>query len=556
MPVFSLPGKYGIGTLGKEARNFVDLLCDTGNKVWQILPMGPTGFGDSPYQSFSAFAGNPYFVDLEALAEEKLLDLEELEDSNEYDFGELPERISYGKLYRSKIKALRKAYANYRKEGHTVSDILETLHIETREYCLFMAIKDSLNGASWDVWPKELRDHEAEEIRKFETAHMEEIGFYAFVQMKFNEQWEQLHRYAEIRGIEIIGDIPIYCAVDSADAWFHRELFQFDEEAHPLKIAGVPPDAFSATGQLWGNPLYDWDYHEKNGFRWWCERMEYCLSKYDYLRVDHFRGFESYYAVPFGEETAENGTWMPGPGMKLFRTLEEKFGTLQLPIIAEDLGIITKEVRTLMKETGFPGMKICQFSFDSGCENAYLPHNFTTPNCIAYTGTHDNDTLKHWFETLPDHVREYIYQYLSRSHNDWNAMPDLLIKSVMGTIADTVIVPVADYLGLGAEGRINQPGTTGANWQWRMKENAFTEQRKHEIARIIGTYGRYQTANEKPEEHPVDKSDDDLSTLEEVSGSTEEPSESCECKEEKAERTSGTKEESIRKNDNEILKKA
>lgn len=500
MPVFSLPGKYGIGTLGTEAIKFIDLLCETGNKVWQILPMGPTGFGDSPYQSFSAFAGNPYFVDLETLAGEGLLSEEQLNDKTEYDFGDDPGRIDYGRLFSSKNKALKTAYTAYRKKGHSVDEILETLHPETREYCLFMAIKHSLNNASWDVWPKKLRDHDVKELAKFRKTHEEDIGFYAFAQMKFNEQWERIHRYATIRGIEILGDIPIYCARDSADAWAHRSLFQFDDEGHPLQVAGVPPDAFSATGQLWGNPLYDWPVHEKDQYHWWCERMAYCFAMYDFLRVDHFRGFESYYAIPYGDETAENGQWIPGPGQKLFAALEKKMGTATLPIIAEDLGIITDEVRALMQETGFPGMKILQFSFDSDSANAYLPHNFLTPNCIAYTGTHDNDTLRHWFETIPEHVRNYVYQYLSRSSNDWNVMPELLIKSTMSTIADTVIVPAADYLGLGSEGRINQPGTTGENWQWRMLPDAFSEERKRSIAHIIGIYGRYQAPKELPKE--------------------------------------------------------
>ncbi len=491
LPVFSLPGKYGIGTLGKEAFRFIDLLSETGNSVWQVLPMGPTGFGDSPYQSFSAFAGNPYFVDLETLTEEKLLTEADCAGA---DSGEDECRIDYEKIYNSRRALLFKAYENWLLLGNNASDLVKKLRPETLEYCVFMAIKTEEKGASWNVWPEELRDCGKTAVAAFRASHEKEIGFHAFVQMKFEEQWAAVRSYAAEKGIQILGDIPIYCAPDSADAWAHRELFQFDALAHPKSVAGVPPDAFSATGQLWGNPLYDWDMHKKTGYSWWLARLTYCLSLYDALRVDHFRGFEAYYSVPYGEETAENGRWVDGPGMSLFNAMYTHFGTRKLPIIAEDLGVITDSVRALMEETGFPGMKVLQFAFDAGSGNAYLPHNFTTPNCICYTGTHDNDTLRHWFETLPDGIRNYIYQYLSRSGNDWNAMPELLIKTAMGTIADTVIIPAGDYLNLGAEGRINQPGTSGSNWQWRMKADAFTEQKKQVISQIVGVYGRYQEA--------------------------------------------------------------
>ena len=531
MPVFSLPGKYGIGTLGEEAYRFIDLLCETGNKIWQILPMGPTGFGDSPYQAFSAFAGNPYFVDLDLLVEEGLLSREELADPEAFDFGDAVdyaalaraegaaraqkqpanvrqeagvsvdsiERVNYGKLYSSKNKALKLAFTHFKEQGGDVCALFAELRPETVEYCVFMAIKDSLSGASWDVWPEELRDCDPKAVAAFRAEHADEVGFYAFVQYEFNRQWAALRSYAAARGIEILGDIPIYCAPDSADTWAHRELFQYTKDGHPSKVAGVPPDAFSATGQLWGNPLYDWAAHKKTKYAWWCARMEYCLSMYDCLRVDHFRGFEAYYAVPFGEDTAENGAWVKGPGMGLFRAMYQHFGTKDLPIIAEDLGVITDEVRKLMAETGFPGMKVLQFAWDSGAGNAYLPHNFTTPNCVCYTGTHDNDTLRHWFETIPDWQRDYMYQYMSRSGNDWNAMQELLIKRAMASIADTVIVPAADYLGLGGDARINQPGTSGQNWQWRMTEDAFTEHEKQVICGILRTYDRFREAAAKPE---------------------------------------------------------
>ncbi len=497
LPVFSLPGKYGIGSLGKEAMDFIDLLADTGNKIWQVLPMGPTGFGDSPYQAFSAFAGNPYFVNLEKLTEEGLLTEEFLAD---LDFGEDPGRVDYGKQYVSRNLALREAYRSFKKlEGSSVSELLKETPEETLEYCRFMAIKQAEQGEHWNRWPEKLRDHDKAAVEAFAGNHEDEIGFHAFVQMEFRKQWQEVHDYARVRGIEILGDIPIYCAADSSDVWAHRELFQYDKDGDPTGVAGVPPDAFSATGQLWGNPLYDWQQHAVTGFQWWIDRIGYCFDLYDALRVDHFRGFEAYYSIPYGDETAENGKWVKGPGMALFRALYEHFGTKKLPIVAEDLGVITDEVRELMEETGFPGMKVLQFAWDAGAGNTYLPHNFTTTNCICYTGTHDNDTLRHWFETIPDWERNYIYQYTSRSGNDWYAMPELLIKCAMGTIADTVIIPAADYLGLEGEARINQPGTSGANWQWRMQEGAFTEHEKQVMAEIVGVYGRYQKANPKPE---------------------------------------------------------
>ena len=408
------------------------------------------------------------------------------------------ERVNYGKLYSSKNKALKLAFTHFLEQGGDVEALFAELRPETIEYCVFMAIKDSLSGASWDVWPEELRDCDPKAVASFRAEHADEVAFYAFVQYEFNKQWAALRAYAAARGIEILGDIPIYCAPDSADAWAHRELFQYTKDGHPSKVAGVPPDAFSATGQLWGNPLYDWAAHKKTKYAWWCARMEYCLSMYDCLRVDHFRGFEAYYAVPFGDDTAENGAWVKGPGMGLFRAMYQHFGTKDLPIIAEDLGVITDEVRKLMAATGFPGMKVLQFAWDSGAGNTYLPHNFTTPNCVCYTGTHDNDTLRHWFETIPDWQRDYMYQYMSRSGNDWNAMPELLIKRAMASIADTVIAPAADYLGLGGEARINQPGTSGQNWQWRMTEDTFTEHEKQVICGILRTYGRFQEASAKP----------------------------------------------------------
>lgn len=498
LPIFSLPGRYGIGTFGREALKFVDLLAESGNRFWQLLPMGPTGFGDSPYQSFSAFAGNPYFIDLETLISRGLLTEEELSAE---DFGSDPEKVDYGKLYLAKDHALRTAYRHFlEKEGEEKSEaLLQGLRKETLDYCEFMAIKKAQDGKSWTLWEKELREREDSAMERARRELLPEISYQAFVQGIFEEQWRELKHYAGLRGIQMIGDIPIYCAMDSADVWARRELFQFSDGGDPESVAGVPPDSFSATGQLWGNPLYRWEKHEESRFEWWLSRMDYCLSLYDVLRVDHFRGFEAYYSVPFGAKTAEQGEWLPGPGMALFDAMYRHFGKRELPIIAEDLGVITDEVRSLMKETGFPGMKVLQFAFGSDADNCYLPHNFETRNCICYTGTHDNDTLSHWFETLPDGVRGYIFQYCSRSEAERELMPELLIKLAMSSIADTVVIPAADYLNLSGEARINEPGTTGGNWVWRMPENSFSEEKKLSIARILGTYGRYRQAGAKPE---------------------------------------------------------
>lgn len=521
LPVFSLPGKYGIGTLGQNAIDFIDLLCDTGNSIWQILPMGPTGFGDSPYQSFSAFAGNPYFIDLETLVSDGLLDEKDLAA---IDFGKDPKHVDYGKQYTGKKEALLLAYKAYKKENDP-SSLLPALEPEIREYCVYMAVKDSEDGANWRDWPDKLRDHDENAIRDFSDKHADEIGFYAFVQTLFKEQWDKIHSYATARGIEILGDIPIYCAIDSSDVWAHRALFKFDTKGYPTEVAGVPPDAFSTTGQLWGNPLYDWKAHEKTSYAWWCQRITHCLSMFDTVRIDHFRGFESYYAIPYGEETAVNGKWEKGPGIALFDALRKYTGREQLPIVAEDLGVITDEVRRLMADAGFPGMKILQFAFDAGPGNAYLPHSFTTTNCICYTGTHDNDTLRHWFDTMPDWQRNYMYQYMSRSDNDRRFMPELLIKLAMGTIADTVIIPAQDYLDI-SDGRINAPGTTGSNWTFRLEANAFSQHEKEVMAFIVGTFGRYQQAKPKPEPEPTEEeaSGEEETTSTDPSEAVEKPS--------------------------------
>ena len=518
MPVFSLPGEYGIGSFGKDAEEFIDIVAETGNRVWQVLPMGPTSYGDSPYQSFSSFAINPYFIDLEGLKEEGLLTEEELKEEKEA-FLSSGEKIDYGLLYQRRYPLLKKAYERWKAAGGNPDTLIAGRRRENLDYCLFMALKDFFEGCAWPDFPKEFRDKEESALKSFLKEHKDEVAYYAFMQWKAEAQWKAVQDYAHERGVLIFGDLPIYCAMDSADVWGNRKIFDFSWEGRKLKkeeaeetpekeqekqdilqsaeekgypgfVAGVPPDAFSATGQLWGNPLYDWEEQAKDNYSFWCKRMEYCFSLYDLIRIDHFRGFEAYYAVPFGEETAVNGSWRKGPGIALFDAFHRYFQKESLPVIAEDLGIIPEEVRELMRKTAYPGMKVLQFAFGGDYENDYLPHMFQDNNSVMYTGTHDNDTLRNWFETLGEEERNKIYRYLSRSQNDWNAMTELLIKEALSATSYLCIIPAGDYLELLSEGRINAPGTDAGNWQWRMKKHAFSPERKKIMRDMLETYGR------------------------------------------------------------------
>ena len=483
LPVTGLPSRYGIGTFSKESYAFVDFLEKAGQKLWQILPLGPTGYGDSPYQSFSTFAGNPYYIDLEEFIEKGFLRREECEAA---DYGDEPEFVNYEKIFYSRFKLLRKAYERSNiLQNRDFCRFVEENAYWLEDYCLYMAIKDSLGGGSWITWEEELKLRKPEAMERCKDTLAEEIHCYEFQQYFFQKQWMSLKQYANEKGIEIVGDIPIYVALDSADTWANPELFQLDEQCTPTAVAGCPPDAFSTTGQLWGNPLYRWEYHRETGYDWWITRIDYSFRLYDIVRVDHFRGFDEYYSIPYGAETAQNGHWEKGPGMELFHALENRLGKKK--IIAEDLGFLTPSVIRLVKDTGYPGMKILQFAFDSREESDYLPHNYIS-NSIVYTGTHDNDTTRHWFQVLNEHDKDFAKRYM----NLWDEERACseLIRLAFASVADTCIIPIQDFLELGEEARINVPSTLGNNWKWRLLPGQLTDELAQRMRDLTRLYGR------------------------------------------------------------------
>ncbi len=485
MPVFSLPSPYGIGTLGKEAYTFVDFLRKAGQRYWQILPLNPTNYGDSPYQSFSAFAGNPYFIDLDLLTDAGLLSREEYADT---DFGDDPGQVDYGKLYRHRLPLLRRAYDRFADREALVRFCREQA-FWLEDYALFMAIKDAQGGVSWRQWERPLRHRDTDALQEARTRYAEDIRFYQFLQYLFYDQWERLKAYANRQGIHMIGDMPIYVADDSADVWGNPQLFDLDDDLLPRVVAGCPPDAFSADGQLWGMPVYDWKAMaaEDTPYSWWRHRLRHALTVYDMVRIDHFRGFESFYCIPYGAKDATKGTWRKGPGMKLFRTLQQDLGD-QLPIIAEDLGFLTPAVRKLLKQSGFPGMKVLQFAFVSREDSDYLPHHYDR-NCVVYTGTHDNDTVMGWVDTADPADVRLARRYLHVDDNEgfnW-----AMIRAAMASVADTAIFMMQDFMGLGSQGRINTPSTVGGdNWRWRIADGCINDWLAGIIRENTILYGR------------------------------------------------------------------
>ncbi|MFV0502468.1 MAG: 4-alpha-glucanotransferase [Lachnospirales bacterium] len=481
LPISSLTSKYGIGSFSKEAYNFIDKLARANQKYWQILPLNPTSYGDSPYQAFSSFAGNPYFIDLDKLIEEDLLTLNDLQY---LDFGSDKRNINYELLYKNRFICLKSAFKKW-SEGHKVSEF--HLKQEIIDYSFFMALKDYFHGKSWLEWPEDIKYRNKETIIHYENTLEEEINFYQFLQIKFNEQWQNLKNYSHSKGISIIGDIPIYVALDSTECWVNKELFEFNEKSEPTFVAGCPPDGFSADGQLWGNPLYNWKYHEETNYSWWISRMKYTFELYDIVRVDHFRGFDEYYKIPFGDINAKNGHWAKGPGIKLFKAIKEELGNLK--IIAEDLGFLTPSVIELLRETGYPGMKVLQFAFDSREESDYLPHNYTA-NSVVYTGTHDNNTILGWYNDLNETDKAYAIKYLYENVNKTDKVNFDFISLAYSSISHLAIIPLQDILGSDSSGRINTPSTLGFNWQWRILENEFNDQLINEINILTKKYNR------------------------------------------------------------------
>ena len=488
LSVTSLPSKYGIGCFSKSAYDFVDWLKEAGQTYWQILPICPTSYGDSPYQSFSTFAGNPYFISLEALIEEGVLTEEEC---GSMDFGNVEDDIDYEKQYWARYPLLRRAY-----ERSNISQNRDYLRFveENRwwldDYALFMAVKNYFDGAPWTKWPEDIRLHWGFALDYYRRELYYDIEFQQYLQFKFFQQYRALKAYANEKGIQIIGDIPIYVAMDSADTWAHPELFQLDEHNVPTAVAGCPPDGFSATGQLWGNPLYRWDYHRQTGYDWWLSRLWYCFQLYDVTRIDHFRGFDEYYSIPYGAATAMEGHWEKGPGLELFRRVEQVLGWHE--VIAEDLGYVTDSVRWLVQESGFPGMKVLEFAFDSrdsGSANDYLPHNYTE-NCVVYTGTHDNETITGWFDSISKEEQQSARDYLCDQRQPKKYLYRSFIALVMRSCAKYCIIPMQDYLGLDNSCRMNTPSTVGTNWRWRMKEGALTQELCQDILQTTKRYGR------------------------------------------------------------------
>lgn len=485
MHLSSVPSPYGIGTMGQSAREFIDFLNKAGQSYWQILPVCPTSYGDSPYQSFSTFAGNPYFIDLDELREEGLLELSEYEDIK---WGSDPEKVDYGVLYNERYPLLHIAFKRFfERKNEDFETFCKEQSIWLDDYALFMTIKGIHDGVSWLDWEDKYKKRDAEALRCVQEEYADEINFWKASQYFFFKQWKKLRAYANEKGISIIGDLPIYVALDSADVWASPEMFQLDKELKPVNVAGCPPDGFSATGQLWGNPLYNWDEMAKDNYLWWIRRIGYACNIYNVLRLDHFRGFESYYAIPYGDEDASGGHWEKGPGMKLFSKLTDAIGPQN--IVAEDLGFLTEPVKRLLRDSGYPGMKVFELGFDSRDANSaeYLPHNFTR-HCVAYVGTHDNDTIQGWFTTASEEDVKYAMDYLGMdnlSEGHWHMM-----KALWATVAEVTIVQAQDLFGLGSESRMNIPSTFGTNWTWRAKEGSFDDELAERLYKYMKLYER------------------------------------------------------------------
>ena len=483
--ITSLPSKYGIGTLGQEAFNFIDFLKRSHQQLWQVLPLGPTSYGDSPYQSYSTFAGNPYLIDLDLLEKDGLLKPEEFKDLEWY---EEEDRVDFGRMYNLRYKVLDKAVERFlANPPKDYAQFLEDEKDWIEDYTLFMSLKDKHEGMPWLEWDPKYRKYDAKKAEAWKEEFKDRMDYYKVLQYLFYKQWRAVRKYASENGVQIIGDLPIYVAQDSVDAWSNPELFIFDEDGKPSLVAGCPPDSFSADGQLWGNPIYDWKYHKKTGYDWWIRRIAHTTEVYDILRIDHFRGFDSYYAIPAGATTAKVGEWLEGPGMDLFNAVEKKLG--KKTIIAEDLGYLTPSVKKLLADTGYPGMKVLEFAFDSrdGSGAEYLPYNYPK-NSVAYAGTHDNDTIRGWFENISPEDKKYACDYMDAYNPDeynWEMM-----RTVIASPADTTLVQAQDLLNLDSSSRMNTPGRLGGNWTWRLKQGQLDDNIEGTLRWVTDLYGR------------------------------------------------------------------
>ncbi len=482
MHITSLPGPYGVGAMGKEAFAFVDFLKAAGQSWWQILPLTPTGYGDSPYQSWSAFAGNHYLIDLEALIADGLLERQEVDAIHWCD---IEDKANFGLLYQNRYAILSLAYSRFRG-SREFEDFCIGQSDWLPDAALFMALKERSGGKPWYQWQDGLKFRKEDALREAREQLSDQIRFYSFAQFLFFRQWNALRAYAHKNGVSIIGDVPIYVPLDSVETWVNPELFQLDAQRMPTAVAGCPPDGFSEDGQLWGNPLYRWDVMEKDGYAWWLRRLRFAGRMYDRIRLDHFRGFESYWAVPYGEKTARNGQWCKGPGASLFRAVEQALP--QLPLIAEDLGFMTPEVIALREEFGYPGMKVLQFAFGSREPSADLPHVYPH-NCVCYTGTHDNMTMRQWFESVSEDSVSYAAEYMALSPQEglvWGT-----IRTAFASVADLCIVPMQDLLNLGEDGRMNFPGTlSDSNWTWRIKDDIIKKRLSERLYCLTALYDR------------------------------------------------------------------
>ena len=507
-PIFSIPSKFGIGCFSKEAYDFVDFLNKSGQGFWQILPVGPTGYGNSPYQPFSAFAGNSYFISPEKLIEDELLTWDEC---NAVNFGTDETKVDYGAQYENRDALLKKAYVRFKealesgkaigasKENSETDDKSKPVDVKKEykeflskeagwleDYALFTALKRKFGGASWLEWDADIKKRKPEALKKAAEELKDDIEFVYFKQFMFEKQWHELREYANDKNVKIIGDLPFYVSLDSADCWAHPEVFQMDKNLNPKVVAGCAPDAFSATGQLWGNPIYDWKALASKGYDWWVDRIRRNYDFYDVIRIDHFHGFCEYYAVPYGDETAEKGKLMKGPGMDLFKALKSQIG--ELKIIAEDLGNVTPENEALLKDSGFPGMKVLQFGFTSW-DSCYVNHRHIN-NCVVYTGTHDNTPTRAWVEEISEGERDFCRRYINSMNSDYGQLVWDIIREAYRSVADLCIIPLQDYLCFGRESRLNTPGTADGNWEWRLKPNFLSEDLARSIRGLTELYSR------------------------------------------------------------------